>query len=214
VTQALDVSTFTVGAFAENAYLIRYADADQAILIDPGAEAQRLIDEIEARGVTVAAILVTHTHVDHIGAVAALAGHTGAPVYAPLLERDALVTGETGLGRVTPHEPEHLLAGGEQLELAGLPIDVRFTPGHSAGHLTYAIPSAAAIFCGDVLFAGSVGRVDLAGGDWQTLLASIAQLLERYPGETVVHPGHMSTTTLARERETNPFLSELRSLPA
>lgn len=211
---ALDVRTFTVGPFAENCYIVRAQGAEHALLVDPGDEPQRLIDAIAALAVTIDAILVTHTHIDHIGAVAALARHTGAPVYCPALERDALATGDTGLGEVEPHEPEETVAGGEQLELAGLRLEVLYTPGHSVGHVTYAIPAAEAIFSGDVLFAGSVGRADLPGGDWQTLLGSIGTLLERYPAQTRVHPGHMSVTTLGRERETNPFLTELRTRAA
>ncbi len=207
----LDVRTFTVGPFAENAYVARTHGSTGALLIDPGDEAPRLIQAIEALGVTIEAILVTHTHIDHIGAVAALAQHTGAPVYCPQLEREDLATGMTPLGVVAAHEPEFLLTGGEQLELAGLEVTVHFTPGHSAGHLSYAIPETASLFSGDVLFAGSVGRTDLPGGDWSTLRASIAQLLDAYPPETRVYPGHMSVTTLGRERETNPFLADLRA---
>jgi len=202
---------FTVGPFAENAYVARTHGSSGALLIDPGDEAPRLIQAIEALGVTIEAILVTHTHIDHIGAVAALAQHTGAPVYCPQLEREDLATGMTPLGMVPAHEPEFLLTGGEQLELAGLEVTVHFTPGHSVGHLSYAIPETASLFSGDVLFAGSVGRTDLPGGDWSTLRASIAQLLDAYPPETRVHPGHMSLTTLGRERETNPFLADLRA---
>ncbi|MBV8218956.1 MAG: MBL fold metallo-hydrolase, partial [Solirubrobacterales bacterium] len=95
------------------------------------------------------------------------------------------------------------------LALAGFTIDVVFTPGHSPGHVTYAIPEHEALFSGDVLFQGSVGRVDLPGGDWPTLLGSIETLLSAYPAETTVYPGHMGLTTLGRERATNPFLREL-----
>ena len=209
MSAALDVRAFTVGVFAENAYVVREQGSRRALLVDPGAEAERLIEAIGALGVGVEAILVTHTHIDHIGAVAALARHTGAPVYAPELERDVLATGDTRLGTVEAHEPEETLAGGERLELAGLEVDVLFTPGHSAGHLTYALPGA--LFSGDVLFAGSVGRTDLPGGDFPTLLASVAQLLDGFPPETRVHPGHMGATTLGRERDTNPFLGALRA---
>jgi glyoxylase-like metal-dependent hydrolase (beta-lactamase superfamily II) len=206
---ALDVRTFTVGPFAENTYVVREQGSQRALLVDPGAEAERLIEAIDALGVSIEAILVTHTHIDHIGAVAALARATGAPVYAPALEREVLATGDTGLGGVEPHEPEVTLSGGEQLELAGLDLGVLFTPGHSAGHLTYALPGA--LFSGDVLFAGSVGRTDLPGGDFATLLGSIAQLLDGFPPQTRVHPGHMGATSLERERDTNPFLAELRA---
>ena len=101
------------------------------------------------------------------------------------------------------------MAGGERLELAGFEIDVIFTPGHSPGHVTYSIPDEQALFSGDVLFQGSVGRVDLPGGDWPTLLESIRTLVDSLPEDTVVYPGHMGMTTLGAERATNPFLAEL-----
>jgi glyoxylase-like metal-dependent hydrolase (beta-lactamase superfamily II) len=116
-----------------------------------------------------------------------------------------------GFGPYESYEAEHTLKGGERLELAGFEIDVLFTPGHSPGHLTYSIPGEQAMFSGDVLFQGSVGRVDLPGGDWDTLLASVRSLLERFPAETVLYPGHGPATTLGRELESNPFLRELRT---
>ncbi len=117
-----------------------------------------------------------------------------------------------GFGPFESYEPEHTVAGGEHLSLAGLELDVIFTPGHSPGHVTYAVQSPAhpALLSGDVLFQGSVGRVDLPGGDWATLERSIGTLLAAYPAETVVYPGHMGVTTLGRELASNPFLSELR----
>jgi glyoxylase-like metal-dependent hydrolase (beta-lactamase superfamily II) len=212
----LDIRTFTVGPVAENTYIVGAQGSDHALLIDPGDEAERLIAAIDALAVKIDAILITHTHFDHVGAVAALARHTGAPVYCPALERPVLADIDTyvrmtGFGPFENYEADAVLSGGEQLELAGLDLEVHFTPGHSPGHLTYAIPAGGALFSGDVLFAGSVGRVDLPGGDWPTLAASIAQLLDAYPDETNVYAGHMSLTTLGRERATNPFLAELRA---
>jgi glyoxylase-like metal-dependent hydrolase (beta-lactamase superfamily II) len=114
-----------------------------------------------------------------------------------------------GFGPFESWDPEHTVRGGETLELAGMTIEVVFTPGHSPGHVTYAIRDARTLFSGDVLFQGSVGRVDLPGGDWPTLRASIATLLEGFDDETVVYPGHMGITTLGAERASNPFLAEL-----
>jgi hydroxyacylglutathione hydrolase len=114
-----------------------------------------------------------------------------------------------GIGPYESYDADHTVAGGETLELAGMTIDVIFTPGHSPGHVTYAIRDEDALLSGDVLFQGSVGRVDLPGGDWPTLLRSIESLVDAYPPETTVYPGHMGITTLGRERATNPFLSEL-----
>jgi hydroxyacylglutathione hydrolase len=214
---APDVRAFTVGPVQENCYIVR-ADAEQtrAVIVDPGDEPERLLAAIDALGVEIEAILLTHCHFDHIGAVAPLARATGAPVYCPEIERpllaDIMSWVPPGFGPFESHEPEHLVKGGERLSLAGMELDVLFTPGHSPGHVTYAVRSPAhpALLSGDVLFQGSVGRVDLPGGDWPTLERSIGTLLQAYPAETVVYPGHMGITTLGRERESNPFLSELR----
>ena len=114
-----------------------------------------------------------------------------------------------GFGPFESYDADQTVKGGEELELAGLTLDVLFTPGHSPGHVTYSVRGENALLSGDVLFEGSVGRVDLPGGDWPTLLASIETLVSSFPGETVVYPGHMGITTLAREQATNPFLREL-----
>jgi hydroxyacylglutathione hydrolase len=211
---APDVRAVTVGPVQENAYIVRAdAEARQAVIVDPGEEAERLLQAAQELGVQLEAILVTHCHFDHIGAVAPVARATGAPVYCPRLEQ-ALLTDimswvPPGFGPFESHEPEHTVAGGERLRLAGLDIDVISTPGHSPGHVTYAMSGA--LLSGDVLFQGSVGRVDLPGGDWATLERSIEGLVRTFPEETVVYPGHMGVTTLGRERDTNPFLSEIRA---
>jgi hydroxyacylglutathione hydrolase len=208
---ALDVEMLTVGPIAENAFLFRPEGGDELLVVDPGEEPERILAAIEASGAKVAAILLTHTHFDHIGAVAPVARATGAPVYVPELEKHVLedvmayVPWE-GFGPYENWEAEETVAGGELLNLAGLELDVIFTPGHSPGHVTYSVRGEDAIFSGDVLFQGSVGRVDLPGGDWPTLAGSISSLLESHPDGTVVHSGHMGMTTLGAERATNPFL--------
>ena len=211
----IDARMFTVGPVQENCFIVRRDGSGRAVIIDPGEEPERLLDATKALGIeTVEGILVTHTHFDHIGAVAPVARATGAPVWCPELETQVLANimdyvPWPGFGPFESYQADHTVKGGERLELAGIDFDVIFTPGHSPGHVTYAVGDEPALFSGDVLFQGSVGRVDLPGGDWPTLGRSIESLLESYPPETTVYPGHMGLTTLGRERATNPFLREL-----
>jgi hydroxyacylglutathione hydrolase len=204
----------TVGPLAENCFVFRGDDSERALIVDPGEEAPRILKLVEELGVSVEGILLTHTHYDHIGAVAPVAAATGAPVWCPEIEVPVLADINSyvpwpGFGPFESYDADHTVSGGEKLELAGLAIDVIFTPGHSPGHVTYSLPAEGAFFSGDVLFQGSVGRTDLPGGDWGTLLESIRTLVEGHPAETTVYPGHMGITTLGAEQATNPFLTEL-----
>jgi hydroxyacylglutathione hydrolase len=210
----IDVQMFTVGMVQENCFLVRPEGGEHAVIVDPGDEAPRLLQAVEDAGVTLDAILLTHTHFDHVGAVAPVARATGAPVYCPRIEVPVLqdvmaFVPWPGFGPFESWDPEETVQGGETLELAGLMLDVIYTPGHSPGHVTYAVRGEQALFSGDVLFQSSVGRTDLPGGDAPTLMRSIAILLERFDDETRVYPGHMGVTTLGAERATNPFLTAL-----
>jgi glyoxylase-like metal-dependent hydrolase (beta-lactamase superfamily II) len=214
----VDVRSFTVGPVAENCYVARPDGGERAVIVDPGEEAERILEAVEKLGVAIDAILITHCHFDHIGAVAPVARATEAPVYCPQIEVPVLADVMSyvpwpGFGPYESYDADRAVAGGEHLSLAGLAIDVLFTPGHSPGHVTYAIPEERSLFSGDVLFKGSVGRTDLPGGDWDTLLESIRALVEGHPEETTVYPGHMGITTLGAERATNPFLRELAHDP-
>ena len=205
---------FTVGMIQENCFLLRRDCSDRALIVDPGEEAPKLLAAIEQLGLKLDGILLTHTHFDHVGAVAPIAKATGAEVWVPELEKQVLADINSYVpwpqfGPFESWDAEHTVAGGERLELAGLEIDVLFTPGHSPGHVTYSIPDEEVVFSGDVLFQSSVGRTDLPGGDWPTLLESIRTLVDTLPGDTTVYPGHMGITTLGAERAANPFLAEL-----
>ncbi|HEY6962198.1 MAG TPA: MBL fold metallo-hydrolase [Gaiellaceae bacterium] len=207
----LVVDSFVMGAFQSNCYVVRTdRGAAEAAVVDPGDDPTPLRLELARMGARTGGILVTHADVDHIGGVAALAEGTGAEVWAPAGEVEALRAGETRGGlRVPPHDPAHVVTGGDTITVAGIAFEVVDVPGHSAGHVAFHADGE--LFSGDLLFAGSVGRVDLAGGDWETLLSSVRALLDRFPGDTVVRPGHGPATTLARELQPNPFLRELRA---
>jgi glyoxylase-like metal-dependent hydrolase (beta-lactamase superfamily II) len=204
---AVAVSRVLNPQYGQNCYVVRSSEeAAEAVVVDPGGDPAPLLE----RGVSVAAILVTHTDIDHVLGVADLHRATGAEVWVPAGEADVLRTGaaRTG-GGVPPHDPEHVVADGDVVSAAGLELDVVGIPGHSADHVAYCVEGA--LFSGDLLFASSVGRVDLPGGDWETLIASIKRLLERFGPDAVVYPGHGDPTTLGRELESNPFLGELRA---
>ncbi len=210
----LAVDRYELGPIGTNGYVVR-ADrtAAEAVVIDPGGDVADLRLELARSGATCVAILVTHTHWDHLGGVADLAEGSGAPVYAPELERQVIERPSdyyAGVGvSIRGWMPEHTLSGGETVEAAGISFEVVHVPGHSPGHLAYYADGS--LFSGDVLFAGSVGRTDLPFADWDTLLGSIRALVARYPPETLVYSGHGPPTTLGDELANNPFLAELRS---
>src|SRR5262249_6047776 len=197
-----------------NCYVLRpERGAKDAIVVDPSGDATTIRLELAGMGATCAGILVTHSHWDHILGLADLAEGTGVPVYGPEAEAAVLENPNDYFAGMSVSlrgwKPETLLSGGETIEVAGISFDVVAVPGHSPGHLAYF--SDGALFSGDVLFAGSVGRTDLPRGDWDELLESIRSLAERFPPETVVYPGHGPATTIGAELQRNPFLAELRA---
>ena len=205
------VDTYPLGPLQANCYVVRTErGATEAAVVDPGGDVSALRLELAGMGTACGGILVTHTDVDHIGGVADLAEGTGAEVWAPAAEADALRAGLTRTGQyVRPHDPAHTVAGGDAIAVAGVEFDVVEVPGHTSGHVAFHADGC--IFSGDLLFAGSVGRVDLPGGDWDALLDSVRALLAAYPPDTVVYPGHGPATTLGTELARNPFLAELRT---
>lgn len=209
---SLEVLQLSLGPIGTNCYLVKSQGSAEAVVVDPSADASAIRLELASMGASCGAILITHGHWDHLGAVADLAEASGALVHMAEEERTLLeqINDYTPPGVVfRPYTPDVLLAGDETLELGGLSVEVTRVPGHSPGHLAF--HTAGCLFSGDVLFAGSVGRTDLPGSDWETLLTSIGSLVERYAAETVVYPGHGPATTLGRELESNTFLAELRS---
>jgi hydroxyacylglutathione hydrolase len=208
----LCVEQLSLGPIGTNCYVVRSeTSADEAAVVDPSGDATELRLELARLGTRCTAILVTHGHWDHLVGVADLAEGTGAPVHMPEGERALLERP----GELAPmgngyraHVPEVTLVGGESVDVAGISFDVLSVPGHSPAHLAYYADGC--LFSGDVLFAGSVGRTDIPGADWETLIASIRMLVETLPADTVVYPGHGPVTILGDELARNPFLGELR----
>lgn len=200
----LQVAALQLGPYQTNCYLVAREGSTDAVVVDPGDDPERVLEALAAQGWTPAGILVTHGHLDHIGAVKALADGTGVEVWMARGDADRLRT----FGPA-PYDPEHEVGGGETAEIAGIEFRAFDVPGHTTGSVAFAAEGL--VFSGDVLFAGSIGRTDLDGGDLPTLIGSIARLMLELPGDTVVLSGHGPPTTLEQERATNPFLAELRS---
>jgi hydroxyacylglutathione hydrolase len=202
---SLAVDRYELGPVGTNCYVVRRElGAPGAVVVDPGADSAEL-------PVDCAGILITHSHWDHLGGVADLAERTGAKVYMPRAEAPVLANPSDWFPEVPlrPYEADVLLDGGETLDLADISFETLSVPGHSPAHVAY--HAEGALFSGDVLFAGSVGRTDLPFSDWDTLFESIKKLMERFAPETVVYSGHGPETTLGAELARNPFLAELRA---
>jgi glyoxylase-like metal-dependent hydrolase (beta-lactamase superfamily II) len=207
------VDRYALGPLQTNCYVVRaQRGATEAVVIDPGGDATDLRLELARSGASCSAILITHGHFDHLGGVADLAEGTGAPVHMAEGERDRLERYADFAPLGAPgraYSPDNLLEGGETIDLADISFECVAVPGHSPAHLAFYTDGC--LFSGDLVFAGSVGRVDLPGADWDTLLESVRTISDRYPPETVIYPGHGPQTTLGAELARNPFLAELRA---
>ncbi|MHB1095361.1 MAG: MBL fold metallo-hydrolase [Gemmatimonadaceae bacterium] len=205
----MHVRTETVGPFQENCYLLADAETRDAVLIDPGDEGARLIAAVEESGCTLRALWITHAHIDHVGAIAAVKRRWDVPVFLhpadrPLYDRVPEQGRKYGLRIEAPPAPDRDLAEGDVVMVGGLSFSVMHVPGHAPGHVAFV--GHGAVFGGDCLFAGSIGRTDLPLSDPHALQQSLARF-GALPPETVVYPGHGPSTTIREEHRTNPFLN-------
>jgi len=211
-SQRLEIRSFTGGAFAENGYLVWCTATKQAAVVDPGAAVAELLAAAEAEGLEVVAVYLTHAHLDHVEGLPELRKTVHAPVWLhpadrPLYDRAAQQAEAFGLHLPGPlPEPDRIFEPGTSVAVGEVAFEVRFTPGHAPGHVTLFAPSEGIALVGDVVFAGSIGRTDLPGGDMQELLASIRREILSLPDDVRLFPGHGPTTTVGRERTGNPFL--------
>ncbi len=206
----VQVRVLTVGALATNCYLVRDPESGETLVIDPGAEGERILAALRESGARVVAIVNTHGHWDHFGANAAVKEATGAPLLLHAADADWL-SGRlanrsplAALAQVTSPPADRFLADGEELALGRHRLRVIHTPGHTAGGICLYLPGL--LFSGDTLFAEAVGRTDLPGGSAAALRSSIREKLFVLPEETVVYPGHGPSTTIGDERSLNPYV--------
>jgi glyoxylase-like metal-dependent hydrolase (beta-lactamase superfamily II) len=207
----LNIRSFVAPGFGENAYLAWRDGVARAVAIDPGNSVPPLLRALEENQLTLAAVLLTHAHLDHIEGVSRLVRETRAPVYLHpadrfLYDHAAQQALQFGMRMDTPPPVDHALQDGQKLELGDVVYHVRHVPGHSPGHVIFHVADAGIAFVGDVVFQGSIGRTDLPGGDFTQLINGIRAHVLSLGDDTVLHPGHGPETTVGHERATNPFL--------
>mgnify|MGYP000209305247 FL=1 len=204
------LQTLTVGLIQTNCYIVGCEQTKEGVIIDPGGHPERILRAVREAGLTVRYVLNTHCHFDHMAANADVVAATGAPLAIHPEERPILESrgGAAWFGvPISPSPPPDLeLVDGQTLEVGMLRLHVLHTPGHSPGSVTFYLPDQGVAFDGDVLFAMGVGRTDLPGGDWDTLMRSIGDVLFALPDETVLYPGHGPKTTVGQEKRFNPWL--------
>ncbi|MDX1662002.1 MAG: MBL fold metallo-hydrolase [Gemmatimonadota bacterium] len=215
----IEVLQIPVGPFQSNAYLVWEEAPGEGVIVDAGAEAERILGEASERGLEIVSILQTHAHGDHIAALPEVVDAPDAPVYLhpdaePMLhDAQTNLSAFAGVPVTAPIEGYHAVEDGDTIEVLGRPVDVLHTPGHAPGSVCYHFVDDAIVFTGDALFAGSIGRTDFPGGSFETLTRGIREKLLTLPDETRAWPGHMGPTTIGRERRTNPFLQGERPGP-
>lgn len=207
----LQIRPIVAGGFGENGYVVWRKDAGAAVIIDPGAAADEMLNLVEREGLSLAAVLLTHAHLDHVEGVARVVTASGAPVYLHpadrfLYDHVAQQAQQFGMQVEPPPAVDQELTDGQLLELGDVAYVVRHVPGHSPGHVMFHVVDAGCAFVGDVVFQGSIGRTDLPGGDFTQLIASIRQHVLTLPADTVLYSGHGPQTTVGHEAATNPFL--------
>ncbi|MGW3345351.1 MBL fold metallo-hydrolase [Nonomuraea rubra] len=213
------IAGFPAGAFQTNCYVVAPAAGEECVIVDPGQDATEGVDELlREHRLKPVAVLLTHGHLDHVWSVAPVCGARDVPAWIHPDDRHLLSDPAAGwsdtsaslFGGITLSEPDDVreLSDGAVLQLAGLELVVDHTPGHTRGSVSFRLPGEEIMFSGDLLFAGSIGRSDLPGGDYATILRSLATKCLPLPDDTVVLPGHGPQTTIGRERATNPYLKE------
>ena len=207
----MNIISITVSMFATNCYLVSCPETNETVIIDPGAEGKRIIEKIKALNLNVIYIINTHGHVDHIGANSILKETFKVPIMLSKKDIDLYNNPGFGLNLVLckQPQPDHFIAEGDQITFGKLSLKVIETPGHTTGGICLLGDSV--VFCGDTLFAGSIGRTDLAGGSTAALMKSIQERLLVLSPETAVFPGHGPETTIGAEAASNPFLSDFKS---